>query len=231
MVTADLVILTIRDGQLRVLLVTRRNQPFKGMHALPGGFLRAGETLDETAVRELREETSIDGGSLGLEQVQVYSSPDRDPRGRVITCSYLAIAPNLPEPKSDTDAASALFVSVDDVLDGRTPLAFDHRAILRRARDRARAKLQYTTIATSFCGPQFTISELREVYEKVWGVELDRANFHRRVTDSPGFVVQTGDKRATTGRPATLYRAGDVRLLLPPIMFPSRGDGEGLDYA
>lgn len=228
LVTADLVILTITQGQLRVLLVERGNQPYRGRYALPGGFLRSGETLDEAAVRELREETGLEGGPLQLEQIQVYSAPDRDPRGRVITCSYLAIAPNLPEPLADTDAVSAVFLPVDEALRHDPPLAFDHNAILHRARDRARAKLQYTTIATSFCGPEFTISELREVYETVWGVALDRANFHRRVSDASGFVVPTGGKRETAGRPAALYHAGDSRVLLPPIMFPG-GDQDALE--
>jgi 8-oxo-dGTP diphosphatase len=216
--TADLVILTIRERELRVLVVTRGKEPFKGMYALPGGFMRPGETIDDTALRELQEETALEGEALGLEQVHVYSSPDRDPRGRVVTCSYLAIAPNLPEPVPDSDAAAACYLSVNSLLDGSVPLAFDHREILQLAVDQARAKLQYTTIATSFCPPEFTIGELREVYETVWNKPLDRANFHRKVRESPGFVEPTGNKRITTGRPALLYARGTANSLDRPLL-------------
>ncbi|TDV40135.1 NUDIX hydrolase [Actinophytocola oryzae] len=225
-ITADLAVLTIRQGELRVLVVNRGKEPFKGMYALPGGFMRPGETLDDTALRELQEETAIEGGTLGLEQVHVYSTPERDPRGRIVTCSYLAIAPNLPEPTADSDAAAASYVNVAGLLDGSVPLAFDHREILERAVELARAKLQYTTIATSFCAPEFTISELREVYETVWGVELDRANFHRKVRESPGFVEPTGNKRFTSGRPAALYRQGRSRSLDRPLLIPSHDEME-----
>jgi len=221
--TADLVILTIREGELCLLLVERANEPFKSRSALPGGFLRAGETIEETALRELAEETSLDGLPLHLEQVGLYSAPDRDPREpRVVTCSFLAIAPNLPVPVAGSDAHAARWVPVRDVDRLTGGLAFDHAAILADALARARTKLQYTTIATAFCAPEFTISELREVYEVVWGVEVDRPNFHRKVTDADDFVVPTGKKSSKgTGRPALLYRAGTARVLHPPMVLPA----------
>ena len=217
-VTADLVILTIRDGRLCVLLVRRANEPFVGQLALPGGFLRGTESLDETAARELAEETGMDPSSLHLQQVGVYSAPDRDPRDpRVITCAYLAIAPNLPMPVAGTDASAANWVPVAEA--ERTELAFDHKQILRDAVELARDQLQFTTIAAAFCGEEFSIGELRSVYETVWGVVLDKPNFHRKVTDADGFVIPTGEKRAVpNGRPAALYRAGPATALTPPMM-------------
>ncbi|MEV0663162.1 NUDIX hydrolase [Actinomadura luteofluorescens] len=221
-VTADLVILTIRHGVLSVLLVERGNEPFLGRLALPGGFLRGSETLEDTAVRELREETGLETGDFHLEQVRVYSAPDRDPRDtRVITCSYLAIAPDLPAPRPGSDARAASWSPVDKALAPAGALAFDHRRILADAVEQARTKLQHTTVATRFCPPEFTITELREVYETVWGVELDRSNFHRKVVDAPGLLVPTGRRTVGGGRPAALYRAGPATALVPPMPRPS----------
>jgi 8-oxo-dGTP diphosphatase len=222
-VTADLVILTIRGRQLCVLLVERGNEPFAGKLALPGGFLRGEESLDETAARELSEETGVDASTLHLQQVGVYSAPDRDPRTpRVITCAYLAIAPDLPLPMAGSDARSAQWLSVLEAR--RTGLAFDHDSILADAVELARNELQFRTIATAFCGSEFTIGELREVYEVVWGVALDKPNFHRKVTDAERFIEPTGRKRPTTnGRPAALYRASVATTLAPPMMRPRSG--------
>lgn len=207
-----------------MLVVRRANEPFAGMLALPGGFLRGRESLEEAAARELCEETGVDASVFRLEQVGVYSAPDRDPREeRVITCAFLAIAPDLPEPTAGSDAHAAAWMPVDDVR--RTGLAFDHDLILRDAVESARSKLQFTTVATAFCGPLFTIGDLRAVYETVWGLELDKPNFHRKVTDASGFLESSGSKRPTVnGRPAALYRAGSARILMPPMMRPQRGE-------
>ncbi|MCP2167115.1 NUDIX hydrolase [Goodfellowiella coeruleoviolacea] len=222
--TADLVILTIRNGTLCVLVVERGNEPFAGHLALPGGFLRGDESLDETAARELAEETGMRAEGLHLRQVGVYSAPDRDPRSpRVVTCAYLAIAPDLPLPAAGSDARSAHWLPVVEVQ--RMGLAFDHDRILSDALELARAELQFRTIATAFCGEEFTIAELRKVYEVIWGVKLDKSNFHRKVTDADGFIVPTGGKRPTgNGRPAALYRAGEATTLSPPMMMPRSSD-------
>jgi 8-oxo-dGTP diphosphatase len=215
-ITVDLVILTVRDDRLHVLLVERANEPYRGRPALPGGFLRDDETLDDAARRELAEETALDGDRLHLEQLRAYSAPDRDPRGRVVTVSYLAIAPSLPVPVAGSDARAARWVPVDAVTSG---LAFDHDEILADALERARNKLEGTTLATAFCADTFTIGELRRVYEVVWGTPLDPRNFNRKVTSTDGFVVPTGETRSPeTGRPAALYRRGPAKTLYPPIM-------------
>jgi 8-oxo-dGTP diphosphatase len=225
-IAVDLTILTIRGERLVVLLIERGKEPFLGKLALPGGFVRDGEDLPDAAVRELREETGLDGRALHLEQVKTYAAPGRDPRGRIASVSYLAIAPDLPAPVAGTDAATASWEAVEysGIDPGR--LAFDHDQILHDAVERARAKLEYTPLAAAFCQEHFTIGDLRAVYEAVWGVSLDPRNFHRKVTGVAGFVERIGqERRPRTGRPATLYRAGDADLLHPPMLRPRPPDG------
>jgi ADP-ribose pyrophosphatase YjhB (NUDIX family) len=212
----DLAILTVREDLLQVLVIERGNRPYQGKDALPGGFLRAGEDLREAAVRELAEETGLDGSALHLEQLATYGAPDRDPRGRVVSVAYLAIAPDLPVPAAGSDARSARWAPVQEV---RGALAFDHTEILDDAVERARSRLEYTTLATAFCGDVFTIGDLRNVYEVVWGAPLDPRNFSRKVTHTEGFILPTGAKRLPeTGRPAALYRRGPAKDLIPPLL-------------
>lgn len=216
-VTVDLVTLTIRDDILCVLVIRRGEAPYAGQWALPGGFVRPGEDLDAAATRELVEETGIGCSRLHLEQLATYGAPQRDPRMRVITVAYLGLAPDLPLPVAGGDAAGARWAPVDDLL--AAPLAFDHGRILADGLERARAKFEYTPLATTFCPDEFTVAELRRVYEIVWGATLDSRNFHRKVTGAEGFLLPTG---ATTGRdggrPAALYRRGDLQLLHPPML-------------
>jgi ADP-ribose pyrophosphatase YjhB (NUDIX family) len=212
----DLAVLTVRENLLQVLVVERANEPYQGYTALPGGFLREGEDLREAAERELKEETGLDGAVLHLEQLATYGAPGRDPRGRVVSVAYLAIAPDLPIPTAGTDARSARWVPAHAIRDA---LAFDHAGILDDAVERARTRLEYTTLATAFCGPAFTIGDLRTIYEVVWGTPLDPRNFSRKVTHTEGFVEPTGDKRVPgTGRPAALYRRGPATALSPPLL-------------
>lgn len=220
-VTVDVAVLTIREARLSVLLIRRGEDPHRGRWALPGGFVRAQEDLDEAAVRELEEETGVRSG-FHLEQLRTYGAPGRDPRMRTVTVAYIALAPDLAAPVAGTDAAHAEWVPVDDALTPGARLAFDHADILRDALERARAKLEYTPLATAFCPPEFTVAELRHVYETVWGTPLDPRNFHRKVSKTHGFLEPTG--RTTNrdgGRPAALFRRGDLELLTPPMTRPS----------
>jgi ADP-ribose pyrophosphatase YjhB (NUDIX family) len=228
-VTVDVVALTIRDGRLCVLLVERGEQPFAGSRALPGGFVQT-ETLNAAALRELAEETGLRPGEdalaqVHLEQLRSYGDPGRDPRMRVVSVAYLAFAPSLPDPRAGGDASGAFWAPVTEAGD----LAFDHAAILADGLDRARAKLEYTPLATAFVGPEFTIAELRAVYTAVWGEDLHAGNFHRKVLSVPGFVESTGATSARGGERggprARLYRAGDARLLHPALLRPAREDG------
>ena len=211
----DLAILTVRDNLLQVLVIERGKAPFKGGPALPGGFLRAGEDLEEAARRELAEETGL-RDDLHLEQLATYGAPDRDPRERVVSVAYLAIAPDLPVPTAGSDAARARWAPVDKVAG---TLAFDHDEILSDAVEHARALLELTTVAAAFCAKEFTIGDLRTVYEVVWSTPVDPRNFSRKVLHTEGFVEPTGNRRTPeTGRPAALYRRGPARTLNPPIM-------------
>ena len=214
--TVDLVLFTIRRDELCVLTIKRAAPPYRGRWALPGGFVREDEGLEQAAERELAEETGLDALPVHLEQLKTYGTPRRDPRMRVVSVAYLALAAELPEPAAD--ASEARWRPVAVAPSRSTRLAFDHDEILADALERARAKLEYSPLATAFCSDEFTVAELRHVYEIVWGTELDPRNFHRKVTGSPGFLVPTG--RSTTrngGRPAQLYRRGKATLLNPPI--------------
>lgn len=215
----DLAIFTVRHGQLQVLLIKRGNQPFAGLPALPGGYVREGESLSEAALRELQEETGINGHRLHLEQLRAYGDPKRDPRGRVVSIAYLALGPDLPAPTAGTDAREANWETVSSVLAREADLAFDHSVILRDALERARSQLEYTTAAAAFCAEPFTLTDLRHVYEAIWGTPLDPSNFRRKVTRAERFIEPTGQQRLPQiGRPAALYRRGTARLLYPPLM-------------
>lgn len=217
--TVDLAILTVRQDRLHVLVVVRGGEPYRGCLALPGGFLRdIHEDLYAAATRELVEETGLDDSLLHLEQLATYAEPKRDPRGRVVTVAYLAIAPDLPVPVAGTDASAARWEPVEGLLAAPSSLAFDHHRILADAVERARAKLEYSTLATRFCTETFTIGDLRRVYEAVWGSRLDARNFHRKVVRTDGFLVPTGDKRSDVGRPAAIYRRGPAKVLYPPML-------------
>ncbi len=228
MLAVDLVILTLRESRLHVLLIERGVEPYEGALALPGGFLRhRDEDIIAAAHRELAEETDLDVETLRLEQLGVYGDPHRDPRGRVVSVAYLAIAPRLPEPTAGTDAASARWQPAEQVLSGDLELAFDHRRIVADGVDRARVKLEHSPLATAFCGPTFTISELQQVYEAVWGIRLDPRNFYRKVQNTDGFIVPAGSARKpATGRPARLFKAGPCTVLYPPMVRPESSSKE-----
>lgn len=221
-VTVDLAVFTVREARLHVLLVERGQEPYRGAWALPGGFVLPRESAEQAARRELAEETGLSdrtAGALHLEQLRTYSAPDRDPRMRVVSVAYAALVPDLPEPRGGGDAAHARWTEFAE----GGPLAFDHADILADARERIGAKLEYTCLATAFCPPEFTLGELRQVYETVWGVELDPPNFRRKVLTTPGFVQAVeGPPRRTgaPGKPAALYRAGAATTLHPPLLRP-----------
>jgi 8-oxo-dGTP diphosphatase len=222
-VAVDMVVLTIEDGELKVVLIERGEEPYLGALAIPGGFVRENESLDVAAARELREETKVEAASP-LEQFGAYGDPNRDPRQRVVSVAYLAVVREVGPVEGGSDAARAMLVPIEELL-GRRPkreLAFDHRDILRDAVERAREKLETTSLATSFVDTEFTMSELRGVYEAIWGVRLDPANFRRQVL-SREFIRPT-DKRASSGpeggKPAEKYRATKTRGLRSPILRP-----------
>ncbi|MFL6167385.1 MAG: NUDIX hydrolase [Ornithinibacter sp.] len=239
-VTCDLVVLSVRAGALHVLLVRRGGEPCAGRLALPGGFVEINENLEDAAYRELGEEAGVGRDDVILEQLAAYGDPGRDPRQRVVSVAWLALGADLPEPTAGSDAASAEWVRVSAALEpreaggaGRTggaghageageALAFDHHRILADGVERARATLEDTGYAAALCGEAFTVADLHAVYEAVWGIELDKGNFHRKVTGVEGFLTPTGEVReGGRGRPARVYRGDPRATLSPPIL---RGD-------
>lgn len=135
---------------------------------------------------------------------------------RVVSVAWLALGADLPDPLPDADADLAEWVPLAEAHERE--LAFDHAAILRDGVERARSKLEYSTVATAFCDETFTLPELRRVYEAVWGAELDNRNFQRKVTTAEGFVEDTGEAIRGRGRPAKVFRRGSATTLFPPIM-------------
>ncbi|HSO64314.1 MAG TPA: NUDIX domain-containing protein [Ornithinibacter sp.] len=251
-VACDVVVLSVRSGVLQAMVVRREEQPYAGRPALPGGFVRAGEDLADAAYRELASVAGIGRGDVILEQLAAYGAPGRDPRFRVVTVAWLALGAGLPELSSGRDVAVvAEWVPVLEALGasgsrsgpgggngggvvgnrngngiaggaGRRVLALDHGRILADGVERARATLEDTGFAAALCGETFTVADLHAVYEAVWGIELDRANFHRKVTGVAGFLTPTGEMReGGRGRPARVYRGDPRAMLSPPIL---RGD-------
>jgi 8-oxo-dGTP diphosphatase len=200
-VTTDVVLFTIRDGRLKLLLIRRGGEPFKGHWALPGGFLDIDEDLEDCALRELEEETGVNG--VYLEQLRTYGRPGRDPRERVISVAHYALAPSERlSIKAASDAAEASWFPVSAL----PPLAFDHAEIIQAAHERLVAKLDYSTIAFRFMPERFTLSELQEVYEILLDAELDKRNFRKWALALEQIEGTHEQRRSGSHRPARLYR-------------------------
>jgi len=200
-VTVDVVIFSLRDSDLKVLLIRRAAPPFKGKWAIPGGYVHPDEALDEAAQRELEEETGLP--DVYLEQLYTFGAPKRDPRGRVITVAYFALVSDDVTVRAGDDAAEAAWHSVYDLPD----LAFDHDEILSYALQRLRYKLEYTAVGFELPPNEFTLTELQTAYEIVLGEKLDKRNFRRRILEA-GILAETSKYREGEGqgRPAQLYR-------------------------
>jgi len=198
-VTVDIVIFTIQNNELKVLLVKRKNEPFKGMWAIPGGFVKMGESLDDAAKRELREETGV--GDVYLEQLYTFGEPKRDPRDRVITVAYVALA-NSSNIKlhAETDVSEAKWFQINQL----PKLAFDHESILNYALKRLRWKFEYTTVAFSMMPKEFTISQVQKIYEIVFNKKFDKRNFAKKII-SLNILKEEGINREVSYRPPQMY--------------------------
>ena len=202
-VTVDIILFTFHDNDLKVLLIRRNGEPFKGKWALPGGFVNMDEDLDTAAMRELAEETHVT--DVYLEQLYTFGDLERDPRGRVITVAYFALL--------STDQAAQLHIKSDsDADDARwwsmyalPELAFDHDPILQYALQRLRWKLEWTALGFLLLPAEFTLSELQKVYETVLNEPLDKRNFRRKML-ATDVLEETGNIREGDHRPAKLYR-------------------------
>ncbi|MDP2628962.1 MAG: NUDIX domain-containing protein [Nanoarchaeota archaeon] len=198
-VTADIVIFTIKDNGLKVLLVKRKITPFKGSWALPGGFVRIDESLEDAAKRELEEETGVK--DVYLEQLFSFGDPKRDPRGRVITITYMALvnSENI-KLRATTDVSDAKWFSAKKTLQ----LAFDHKKILDYALQRLKWKLEYTTVAFSLLPKKFTMGQVQKIYETVFNKEFDKRNFNKKIL-SLDILKEEGINKDVSHRPPMLY--------------------------
>ena len=206
--TVDCVVfgLDLEDNDLKVLLVRRDLPPFEGKWALPGGFVREDEPLDDAALRELEEETGL--RKVFLEQLYTFGQPDRDPRGRVVTVAYFALV-KLSDHKvrAATDARDAAWFSVGDA----TELAFDHEAILEVAVDRLRGKVRYVPLGFELLPRKFTLTELQRMYETILERELDKRNFRKKILKMDLLVPLDEVQKDVAHRAARLYRFAERR--------------------
>jgi len=187
---------------LSILLIKRKNKPFSGTWALPGGLVRNEETLEEAVERELEEETGITINYL--EQLYSFGSPKRDPRNRVISIAYFGLVrPDVFELHADTDATAAQWFNIKEL----PALAFDHTHIIDTALKRLQAKLTYEPIGFELLDEKFPFSELEKLYSSVLDRSIDRRNFKKKIMRF-GFLVETKEKQKLTGsgRPGFLHR-------------------------
>lgn len=210
-VTVDLVIFTFKDEELKVLLVKRGVKPFKDQWALPGGFVRIEESLDEAAKRELKEETGVE--EVYLEQLYTFGDVKRDPRGRVITVSYMALidSSNL-DIKASTDVSEVEWVSTRKI--DSVDLAFDHRRIIKYALKRIKWKFEYTPVAFSLLPEKFTLPQLKKIYDIVFDKKFDKRNFYKKIL-SLNILKEMGVEKNVSNRPPKLY---SVRKNVPSII-------------
>ncbi|MEP0069051.1 NUDIX domain-containing protein [Pyruvatibacter sp.] len=203
-VTTDIVVFTVENQALKVLLIQRKEAPFAGQWALPGGFLAIDESIDACAARELEEETGVSG--IYLEQLYTFGAPDRDPRERVLSVAYYALMPlDDVTLRAGSDATAAGWYDVDDL----PRLAFDHGEIIAVARDRLTAKMDYSTVGLMFMPGEFTLSEVQSLYEIVSGQTRDKRNFRKWLLGLD-ILEETGGKKVEGAhRPAMLYRLKD----------------------
>ncbi|MBO0723526.1 MAG: NUDIX hydrolase [Blastocatellia bacterium] len=202
-VTVDLVIFTIVEDDLKVLLIRRGLEPYKGCWALPGGFVEIDESLDQAAARELKEEVGVT--NVYLEQLYTFGEPKRDPRGRVISVAYFAlIDAERQRIVAASDAADAAWWSVF-APELRERLAFDHEKILDYAVWRLRNKIEWTTVGYELLPKKFTLSELQRVYEIILQKPVDKRNFRKKIL-AQGQVRELNETRTDVAhRPARLY--------------------------
>ncbi len=203
-VATDLCVFSLdEEFRLCVLLIRRKGEPFAGMQALPGGFIKVGqETIEQCALRELKEETGFE--KAYLRQFSTYSDPDRDPREHVISIAHFALVDKRAEvPVAGTDAAEAGWFLVDEAAD--LQLAFDHSKILKDARHALARETEQSPLVLRILPREFTLTELQRAYEGIVGQALDKGNFRRSF--NMDWLIKTDKLRRGHQRPAAIYRA------------------------
>jgi 8-oxo-dGTP diphosphatase len=201
-VAVDCVVFGLDDDELKVLLIQRQLEPFQHQWALPGGFVRLDdESLEDAARRELAEETGLT--RVYLEQLYSFGDAGRDPRERVVTIAYYALAKMSDHAvRAATDAENVGWFSVHDL----PTLAFDHERIVEVALERLRGKVRYAPIGFELLPPKFTLSELQQLYETILEQQLDKRNFRKKIA-SLGFLIETDEvQKDVAHRAARLFK-------------------------
>ena len=208
-ITTDVVIFTIKDNKLQVLLVKRANEPFKGRWAIPGGFIRLSENLDNAALRILKEKTNVD--NIYLEQLYTFGDPLRYPSSRFITCAYFALIRSDDIKLSVDNSQGITEVQWHEVYNLPT-LAFDHKEIIEYSIKRMRERLEFCPIAFQLLPEKFTLTELQKSYELILDMKLDNRNFRKKVLT--GSVLKELNEYTKIGskRPARLYSFDNITL-------------------
>lgn len=202
--TTNIVVFTLRDGQLKLLLVQRRNAPYQGYWSLPGGMVGEDEDIEANATRKLEEGTGVSG--VYLEQLYTFGAPARDPRERVISVAYYAlVASKRLRLRTDEHSEGVAWFALDELPE----LAFDHAQMADTAHQRLAAKLDYSTIAFQFMPERFTLSDLQKVFQIILNCELDKRNFRKRMLAMDQIRQTSEVRRNGSHRPARLYRVNN----------------------
>ncbi|MCQ2753910.1 MAG: NUDIX hydrolase [bacterium] len=215
-ITVDIVILTIKQDALQVLLVKRANEPFKDKWAIPGGYVRMSENLDEAAMRVLKEKTNVE--NIYLEQLYTFGDPLRHPVSRVITCAYFALIRY-----EDINVETTDEVAWHKVFD-LPPLAFDHKEIIEYSLKRTRERLEMCPVAYQLLNKKFTLTEMQKAYEMIMERKLDKRNFRKKVVTTEGLRELNEFSKSTSKRPARLYTFDTIRLNSKRAHFIKKGE-------
>jgi 8-oxo-dGTP diphosphatase len=204
--SVDAVVFGYEEGNISVLLIKRKYDPFKGQWAIPGGFVINNESLEEAVERELFEETGIKINYL--EQLYTFGKPDRDPRGRVVSIAYFGLVrPDAFKLYASTDAEQAQWFNINDL----PKLSFDHKEILKTAIERLQGKITYEPIGFELLDKKFPFSDLEKLYTTLLGREIDRRNFRKKIVGLN--VLDELDEKVSkgSGRPANLFQFNQKR--------------------
>ena len=220
-VTADAIVFSIIDKKLHCLLIKRGMSPFRGMWALPGGFLKTNESAETAFKRELKEETGLDVKKLNRWiEFKSYSDPKRDPRNndnyQIISIAFIGITDeDSLKLNSGSDASDVKMIPVNEILSKKISVAFDHLKIIKDSKKHLEERAEKEDISLDFLKNEFTISELRNVYEELWETSLHASNFERKITAFENFIVKTNKtKLQGSHRPGAIYNKGRNKNIL-----------------
>ena len=203
-ITVDVVIVTLKNDALQVLLVKRSNEPFKDKWAIPGGYVRLSENLDQAALRVLKERTNVD--NIYLEQLYTFGDPLRHPNSRVITCAYFALVR-----AEDIQIVTTPELGWHKISD-LPPLAFDHKEIIEYSMKRTRERLELCPVAYQLLNEKFTLTEMQRAYELIMRKKLDKRNFRKKALCTDGLIELDEYTKSSSKRPARLYTFENIKL-------------------